>query len=452
MTQGKGTFDLTSYAFEISISKAEGGSKSNFSPGQTNQISGVANPDASLNTSTVKIDAISREYSTFARMVEVYWGLNSNPLVRVMFGPPQNRFIDFADFPGFLKNNAIGVRYSKPKISQFSPWIYGVIQYAVPRFNGKDRSVLVDGHGLLYEAGRRTTSRSFKNTTAKTIMANIVTKYGLTLQVKGVLSDIIIDESDQNVDDFAYLDQMALFLDALWYIEDDVVVLQSRQSMYTQTPKITLTLNASPPADYQSLFPIIDFVPEVSDDAFKTGGDKITARGIDLDSKKVVEKVFTPRVARMGVMSLNAPNFQSDTGIAVNAKIFKPAPVFQPFESGVFVPYRTRSDDEFRYQGMLEQRDVEVRATVRVPGAPIITPGIMVSVQGVGQIFGGNYIVESVYHRLNMNEGFTTDLLLARNAVGQFQRTDSGFQSNTKDTPEKAVVGTVKQAVPVDER
>jgi hypothetical protein len=390
------------------------------------------------------LDSLGASIKTATQSAVVYWGLNSNPQIQLVFSPPAEQMFSFIDFPGFSKNSVIGVRFRKEQLfAQGTPWIYGVVQYTVPYLDTKVKSVQLDGFGLLFEAQRRQNSRNFKSLSLKNIASAIVKKYGLGFTTKGPVTDLNTSEPEQNVDDFTYLNIVASKLDANWYIEENNVVFISNEYMYSQTPAANLMYGNIPAINTDNYFPITEFYPEVNAMVFESGAERLTARGIDLDTGKMVEKKFEPKKPRLGSLSLTSDQFRSDAGVIINTKVLKPSPKFDAaLESGVFIPYHPRSDEALTYQYHVEKKDMCIKATVKTVGLPGLTPGSIVYVQGVGEIFGGNYIIDDLEHRLEKNIGFVTILRLTRNALGQIKAPTS-FKTNLTMAAGK-VIGSVK--------
>jgi hypothetical protein len=402
-------------------------------------------PFSQLDSQTVSdFASLGSSIKNFIQSAIIYWGLNSNPQIQLVLSPPAEQIFSFIDFPGFSKNSVIGVRFRKEQLfAQGTPWVYGVVQYVVPYFDTKVKSVQIDGYGILFEAQRRQNSRNFKNMSLKNIASAIVKKYGLGFTTKGPVKDSNIFEPEQNIDDFTYLNIIASKLDANWYIEESDVVFISNDYMYSQTPSANLLYGAMPAINTNNYFPITEFYPEINALVFEGGSERLTARGIDLDTGKVVEKIFEPKKPRLGSLALTSDQFRSDSGVTINAKVLKPSPKFvNAMESGVFVPYHSRSDELLTYQYHVEKKDLCIRATVKTVGLPGLTPGAVVNVQGVGEILSGNYLIDDLEHRMEKNVGFVTIIRLTRNALGQISSAAS-FKQNLNVAAGK-VIGSVK--------
>jgi hypothetical protein len=428
------TVQIGVFTFDVAISKRKAGTTPLF-----NSLNQLQPSSAFLDTGLTSSASQPVPFSSLVSKAQVTWGLNSNPLVRLVFGPSAEDFGSYVDFPGFSKNSVIGLRFRKEQLGQSSTWVYGVSQYSMPRIDDKRRTILVEGYGLLFEAARRQVSRSYKNTTAKNIIGVIASKYNLSLQTVGPLTDMVVAEDEQNVDDLGYISQLASLLNAFWYIEENRLVLIARDYMYSQKPVMTLITSLPSPnaqINFHSQFPISEFIPIASAQSFEAGAIQITARGIDLDSGEVVEKVFKPEATRLGSLSLTSDQFLSDEGVTVNDIVVKPAPKLTPIESGLFLPLRTRTDDEFRYRYAVEQKDFEIRALASMVGLPGVKPGQLINVQGVGELLSGNYVIWEVDHKIGDGNTYTTTLELVRNALGQ-SNVALPFKSNLQPTPNR---------------
>ena len=438
MAQGEmGSFDL-----DFAVAKPRAGQLPIF-----NIIKQIEPLSSFLQLDSQKVSSptgFGASLKNITRSAVVNWGLNSNPQIQLIFSPPAEQIFSFIDFPGFSKNSVIGVRFRKEQLfAQGTPWIYGVVQYVVPYLDTKVKSIQLDGFGLLFEAQRRHNSRNFKNMSLKSIASTIVKRYGLGFTTKGPVKDTNIFEPEQNIDDFTYLSIIASKLDSNWYVEENNVVFMSNDYMYSQTPSANLLYGAMPAINTSNYFPITEFYPELNAAVFESGAEKLTARGIDLDTGKIVEKVFEPKKPRLGSLSLTSDQFRSDEGVTINTKVLRPSPKFiNSMESGVFIPYHSRSDELLTYQYHVEKKDLCIRATVKTVGLPGLTPGSIVNVQGVGEILGGNYIIDDLEHRMEKNTGFVTNLRLTRNALGQIQ-SSSSFKQNLNVAAGK-VIGSVK--------
>lgn len=434
-------FEIGGYSFDVAVAKRREGDIPLF--GTVRQIQ---TPSGELDTKRAKgVEPLSFLLRNTSAKIQATWGLNTNPLVRIVAGLPLNQFMSFVDFPAFYKNSILGVRFNKEQLGQSSPWIYGVTQYPVPRLEEKRTNILVEGYGLLFEAPRRHDSRNFKTATAKSIIASIAKKYGLGFGTVGNLPDRTPKEPEQNSDDFFLLNRMAAILDAFWFLEENNLFLVGRNQMYSQKPEVTLLYGRQSTKDIGTHFPVYEFTPLLDAQSFEAGAIQITGRGIDLDTGEIIEKVFRPRATRLGAFSLNSNQFFSDEGVTINGRVVRPAPKLRLTESGVFLPLKFRSDDEARYLYFVEQKDVEVRAIVTTPGIPRLKPGMMVRMDGVGEFFGGNWIVEEVDHLIGDGKGFITTLSLMRNALGNV-RAPAPFKTNLSETPERETGGVQRFA------
>jgi hypothetical protein len=440
ITRPEGSLDLSEYTYDVAVAKRRSGDLPTFT-----LIKQIEVPTASLNTVQGTFPEVQLLFKMLTSKVQAIWGLNSNPIVRIIVGSPLGKFASMADFPGFLKNSVLGVRFRKEKIGQSSSWIYGVTQYQIVRLAQRQRNVLVEGYGLLFEAIRRVESKNFGNMTAKNIISNIAKKYNLLVDTIGPFEDRNIVEVEQNVDDFTFINKMAERLNAFWFLEENKLVLISRNQMYSQDPELTLVYGRPLQETSESEFPIAEFIPVLDSTKFEAGAEQITARGIDLDTGEIVEKVFRPEAIRLGTLSLNSDQFRSNEGVTINDIVIRPSPKIKPRESGVFLPLRVRSDDELVYRYTVEQKDIEVRAVVTTIGLPRVKPGMMVRVEGAGELFSGNYVVEEVDHLVGNDKGFRTKLSLIRNALGQTS-VPTPFPTNLKETKRKFSAGVKKFA------
>jgi hypothetical protein len=121
----------------------------------------------------------------------------------------------------------------------------------------------------------------------------------------------------------------------------------------------------------------------------------------------------------------------------------RPCPDFESsLESEVFLPLHTRSDEELIYQFQVEKKDLSIHASLETLGMPGLKPGMIINVQGVGELFSGNYIIEGIEHTLAKEKGFTTVLRLMRNGLGQIQSA-TPFKTNLDLAPASASSGGV---------
>lgn len=424
----QGSTDLAQYAFDVAISKRRSGQVALF--GTLGQIEGISN---TLDSQHVSNNSVGENFSLdkFTSHVEVVWRLNANPLVRIIAVFPLDRFTALVDFVGFSKNNIIGVRFKKEQLGQISSWFYGVTQYQIPRLEESRRNVLVEGYGLLFEAARRQESRNFKNTTAVGIITIVVQKYNIKLKMLGAINDRTVKGAEQNHSDFDLLNKMASILDAYWYLDEGNFVLIGRAFMYKQAPEITLHFGKQVDENLSNVFPISEFTPLLDASSFEAGALLLRSGGIDLDTGEVVKKDFSPIASRLGPLALNSSQFLSDQGVVINDIVFRPAPNLKADEAGVILPLKTRSNDEFIYQYSVDHKDLGIRSQVTCTGIPALKPGMVVLISGVGDTFGGNWIIEEVQHVISQEKNFTTVLTLVRNALGQ-TNSPVQFAVNTK--------------------
>lgn len=376
--------------------------------------------------------------------VTISWGLNTNPLFRMVICPPADAFVLFADFPGFSKNSTIGIQFIKEQLSgQATPWVYGITQYPLPSFDPNLRTIQVDGYGILLEASRRQNSRNFKTAEVKAMVSTIAKRYGMDFATRGPVPDVILEEPEQNVDDMTFLNIISAKLDSYWVIEENTLVLIGANYMFNQTPKINFIFGKLNVLDSNNSFPISEFIPSVTARSFEPGAARLTARGIDLDSGKIAQKILSPQRTRLGVLSLSSSQFRSDSGVTINTDVLRPCPDFESsLESEVFLPLHTRSDEELIYQFQVEKKDLSIHASLETLGMPGLKPGMIINVQGVGELFSGNYIIEGIEHTLAKEKGFTTVLRLMRNGLGQIQSA-TPFKTNLDLAPASASSGGV---------
>ena len=425
--------ELGAYDFDVSVGKRTANDAPIFS-----SLEQIQPTSATLDTEFVDSGGGGQalQIKNQVSHVVVSIGLNSNPLVRIVAVLPFAKLFELIDFGGFSKNGVLGVRVRKEQFSQSTDWIYGTIPHAVPRLGPDVRDVLIEGYGLLFEAQRRQVARSFATQTAQNVIRAIAGKYRLGLTVKGPLQDRIVNGPEQNESDFSYLNKMSAILDSYWYIDGTNVVLMGRSYLYNQTPELTLSFGIAITENLESQFPLSSFMPSVSAKSFEAGGLLIRASGIDLDTGAVIKKDFKPRSVRLGSLALNSDQFLSDAGIMVNGTVVRPAPELTANEAGVILPFRTRGNDEAIYRFSVEHKDMSVRATAECPGLPKLRPGSLVRVDGVGELFGGNWLVEEVTHTFGGDRGYTTSLSLVRNALGQVN-VATGFSTNMKSNLEQ---------------
>lgn len=428
ITKVENAVELGSYTFDVAVGKRNNNDIPLFS-----QISQVQDTSATLDTeaATGANGATAFQIRKFVQNLETVWRLNSNPLVRIVAALPFEQLVPFIDFNGFAKNGILGIRFRKEQFSQSTDWIYGTIPYAIPRLENERRNVLVEGYGLLFEAPRRQVSQNYKNLTAQNIVSIIAKKYNLGVTILGNLQDQIVNGAEQNESDFGFLNRMTAILNAYWYLEDKNLILIGRDFMYSQAPEVTLSYGEAITENFGRQFPIYEFSSLLSATSFEAGALLIRANGIDLDTGEVVKKDFKPQAVRLGPLSLNSDQFLSDEGVTVNDVVVRPAPKLQENEAGIILPLKTRSNDAAIYRFGVEHKDLEVRAQVTCPGIPKLRPGSMVKVEGVGEIFGGNWLVEELVHTIGNNRGYNTTIILVRNALGQINAS-TGFSVNTK--------------------
>lgn len=434
----------TSYELDVAVGKRQSGVLPLYT-----RLSQLNPSDAAISFNEFSGTLGSAQFKDIVVSAKISWGLNRNPLVHFTIGVPQDRLNSVIDFPGFTKNSVVGLRFRKEKAGQATPWVYGVTQHTVPMLDNERMTVAVDGYGLLFEAPRRHVSRRYGNSTAKGVISTIVKKYGLQLEDPGSITDLPMTENEQNFDDFSMLTAAANFLNAFWYLEEHRAVLIGRDAAYRQSPAYILAYGNRESSDAATnLYPLFEFVPRLTAQSFEAGALGITARGVDLDTGEVVQKSIVSRAIRLGSLSLNSKIFLSDDGTVINGQVVRPAPMLASDESGLFLPLRTRSIDEARYQYAVEQKDFEVVVDAVLSGFPAVRPGMVVRIEGVGNIFGGNYMVWEVNHLVGRSDGFKTRLTLVRNAVCNII-SPQGYRTNPKKNYAKSPVGRrfVAQAV-----
>lgn len=444
-TKIQGASDLSQYSFEVALSKRRAGQAPVF--GSYSQIQGVS---ADIDSQTVSVSATDEPFllSSFTSKAESVWRLNANPMVRIVMALPLEKFMPFIDFAGFSKNNVLGIRFLKTQLGQSSPWFYGVTQYPVPRLETERRNIQIEGYGLLFEAQRRQQARGFKNQSAMEIISTIVRKYNVRLSTRGNIQDRQVAAAEQNESDFGYINQMSYILDAYWYLENSDLVLIGRDYMYRQTPSVALVFGSLPDENLSTNFPISEFTPMLSAQSFEAGALVIRGGGIDLDSGDVVTTDFKPKGIRLGSLALTSEQFLSDAGVSINNTVLRPAPELRPDEAGLILPLNTRSNDSFVYQYSVEHKDLAIRSLVTCPGLPAVKPGEMVRLSGVGETFGGNWVVEEIAHSAGTDTGYVSTLTLVRNALGQLN-VPTQFPTNTKAIEDKPD-STVRKFAEVD--
>lgn len=441
--------DLGLFAVKLAFGKPRAGQLPIYSSAQQIQPFSISNP---MDSEAIKIADQVSSITEFLSRATITWGLNTNPLFSLTLASSASMFEMFADFPGFSKNSAIGIQLQKPQFDgQSTPWIYGVTQYPSPFFDSDTRILKINGYGVLLEAIRRHNSRNFKTGGAKQIISTIAKRYGMGFDTRGEVPDVNLKEPEQNIDDFTFLNIVSAKLNSYWLIEENTLVLINADYMFNQTPKINFVFGQSGKFDQNNLFPISAFIPESTARSFEAGAARLTARGIDLDTGETTQQIFSPKRTCLGVLSLSSNQFRSDSGVTINTSILRPCPEFSNnTESEIFLPFHTRSDEDLLLQFMVESKNLTVRASLETVGLPTLKPGILVNVQGVGNLFGGNYAIETVEHIVEKDKGFTTVLRLMRNGLGQIQ-TATPFKSNLRQAPESASSGGIRvlaEAVP----
>lgn len=445
ITKVQGASEISKYTFEVALSKRRAGQAPIFS--SYNQIQDIS---SDIESQMISVSATDEPFllSKFTSKAEAVWQLNANPMARIVAALPLEKFMPLIDFAGFSKNNVLGVRFLKPQLGQASPWFYGVTQYPVPRLETERRNIQIEGYGLLFEAQRRQESRNFKNQTAIEIITIIAQKYNLKISIRGNLQDRNVAAAEQNDSDFGFINKMTYILDAYWYLENNNLVLIGRSYMYRQTPSVSLTFGIQLSENLSTNFPISEFTPILNAKSFEAGALSIRGGGIDLDSGDVVTTDFKPQAIRLGPLALTSEQFLSNDGVLINNTVIRPAPELRPNEAGLILPMSTRSNDSLIYQYSVEQKDLAIRALVTCPGLPALKPGEMVRVDGVGETFGGNWIVEAIAHSAGDAAGYISTLTLMRNALGQMS-VATPFPVNTRAIEDKPD-STVRKFAEVD--
>lgn len=438
ITKTNSPSEIGDYVFDIAIGKRSSNDIPLFS-----QLKQVQPTSATLDTESTSGDDGSPaiQLQTYVSKADVVWRLNANPLIRIVAALPLDQLFTLIDFNGFSKNGVLGIRFRKEQFSQSTDWVYGTIPYSIPRLEDERRSLMVEGYGLLFEAPRRQVSRNFKNITAKGIISIITKKYNLGFVVRGNVADKLVNGAEQNESDFSYISRMTAILDSYWYLEGNNLVIIGRSFMYNQTPEVTLLYDQQVNENIGVQFPIYEFTPLLTATSFEAGALLIRAGGIDLDTGEVVKIDFQPQATRLGPLSLNSDQFLSNEGVTVNGTVVRPAPTLAVNEAGIILPLKTRSNDAAIYRFGVEHKDLEVRAAVSCPGIPKLRPGSMVAVDGVGELFGGNWIVEELTHSIGDDNGYSTSMVLVRNALGQINSSGKFAVNldNIEDRPDNAI-------------
>ncbi len=176
---------------------------------------------------------------------------------------------------------------------------------------------------------------------------------------------------------------------------------------------------------------------------------------VNPDTGEVDELSFDPLTSaleqHLSGRSVSGTSVQDDRVLKLDADIqVTPLPAFSSSEVGAYysLPHGQQNRDEAARQPSRRASLMgNTQASVTIPGVPILSPLMVVRVEGVGRVFGGNYLVQEVTHRLS-NDGYSSEVKLIRDTstgdsvAGRGERPATGTnEQQVDDRPGEDVTG-----------
>jgi len=295
----------------------------------------------------------------------------------------------WSDSPLFAVGNQL--RISLGYVGDVRPVMLGEITSLEPRFAGEELPMLtVRGydHRHLLARGRRT--RAFRQMSDSAIASQVAREAGLRARVTNTGATLAhVLQSNQS--DWDFLQQRARLLGYEIFVRDKV--LYFRPPQHTSAATVTLRVGAD----------ISEFSPRLT---AQSQVAEVTVRGWDVKQKKAI-------VGRAAVGQEMTTPGEGESGPRAARQAFG-----RSTTASVDVPVRTAAEADTIARGQFNELALEyVRGDVVADGRPQVHAGTVVTIEGAGERFSGDYYVTSVTHTLTGERGYQTTFAVERNTA-----------------------------------
>lgn len=371
--------------------------------------------------------------------VTVNMGLGMDSEISVPIAAPLDLGLALLNSVVVQIGNRLEIQLSYPKLGLSTPWFTGLT--IRPDFEiGEDGfSATLKAVGVAY-AGHRTAGDTLWNDTSyEAILREIASRQynQWTLDVPardGADDPLYLDRqsvSQQMLSDWVFVNQIGRFsgcdLALVWEQSGEAVLrVRRRASEFAAAPRYTFQFRGQ--IDMVSRFPILNFAAEGEMVSLPRGGARVVWDDIDPVTGENRGGVVTQDDRQAVVQRLNSSSVQPGAESGGAALL--------PGDSGerlaVPVASQAESPDEVAAS---RSDEAAVRggfaATLTTIGIPDLLPGEMVRVVGLGDMFGGNYLVTNMTHEAS--DFWTMELKLLSNAQGGEQAIAEIVRSQYED-------------------
>ena len=265
----------------------------------------------------------------------------------------------------------------------------------------------------------------WKKQSSSQIADAIAAQYGLQKKIEA--TEKIHESIPQgNRTDFELLKYLTtLEPNFIFYIKEKTLVFKKRD--LDAKPGLSLFYNR--PGQVLSTNDLISFKPS-NKDSKKTGA-----------SNNVAVVAFDPTKKKEETAKADAKTTSADTQLGKgNIRYNENAKIVQDENrTGKKLALPAGKDDKNKTIAENKKKTASLKdltATCQLQGNPALIADTLVTIQGVGKIYGGNYYITKVSHTID-SSGYLTSLELNRNASGSGKPTDNSSQSNKNVNEQK---------------
>lgn len=274
---------------------------------------------------------------------------------------------------------------------------WGEVQGRVQKVTGfLTRRVIAYGEALAM--AQQAESRVWNNVRYSDIAYEIATKWGLRPVVAETLA-VHEQVVQSNETDYKFLQRLAA--EVGYVVECDGEQLRFGPKDFAATPVMTLVYRGRDGT-------IISFDP-TEEDAGEPG--EVTVTSLDpIEKTTIVVQASNETVDRVAAGPVS---FSAETGAQVAVSPVNPeAKMVIPSTAATAAEAKEQADAQFR-----RAEESIITAKLQVVGSPVLRVGRIITLQGVGKRYNGNWRIKKATHKIG--SGYTVELQIERNAAAE---------------------------------
>ena len=233
----------------------------------------------------------------------------------------------------------------------------------------------------------------------------------------------IVDSIHQDTKNWVFFLQLVRANNCSFFTVGNTVFIVDLNTARVAAPAFTLRYYQQPQGDRD--IPMLTFSTNALTDFFiPPAAAGIRCASANPDDGVVNLTDFDPATSSLeehvGNRTASGTGIQNGRVLVIDNNIqIRPMPKFSPTQVGEFLalPHGQQNRAETgRTPARRGSLVGNTKATCTIPGTPHLTPMMVVRIEGVGRVFGGNYLVMATTHRLG-SDGYETELELVRDSI-----------------------------------